>query len=190
MPTVRLIFNKGLHHDMMACKRYGPARPGLAASPCGCLRTPRRSCQHRGFISLKAAELLCASRSPSERNARRGADTCMISSHHAVDVGTACFKPTTRSSLHSTIRSSCQIRQNSSIGLVAACLYVRPALPAAFYFRRKLSAARPICPECPSTAHKVIATQQEHASTSTKVQRKRQRPLFSYCCNSQQAPGK
>lgn len=109
----------------------------------------------------------------------------MISSHHAVDIGTACLKPTTRSSLHNTIRLSCQIRQNSSIGLAAACLYVRPALPAAFCSRRKLSAARTICPECSSTAHNATAPQQEHASTRSKVQRKRQRPLLSYCCNSQ-----
>ena len=111
----------------------------------------------------------------------------MISSHHAVDIGTACLEPTTRFGLHSIVRLSCQIRQNSSIGLVAGCLCVRPALPAAFCSRRKLSAARPICPECSSTAHNVTAPQQEHASTTNKVQRKRQGPLLGYCCNSQQA---
>ncbi len=112
----------------------------------------------------------------------------MISSHHAVDVGTACLKPTTRSSLHSTFKLSCQVRHNPSIGLVAGWLCVRPALPAAFCSRSKLAAARTICPECSSTSHNATAPQQEHASTRNKVQRKRQRPLLSYCCNSQQAP--
>jgi len=108
----------------------------------------------------------------------------MISSHHAVDIGTACLQPITRSSLHSTIRLSCQSRQ-SSINLVAGCLCVRPALPAAFCSRRKLSAARPICPECSSATQNFTAPQTEHAGTGNKVQRKRQRPLLSYCCNSQ-----
>ncbi len=34
MPTVRLIFSKGLHHDMMARERYAPARQQALADAC------------------------------------------------------------------------------------------------------------------------------------------------------------